>query len=97
MIQNHTVLHNRTLADPDADPKTLTGTIKVTVTEKKTKASVQLSPSSITLAAGRTQQLSVTVRGEDGKTSNDAGLVRFQSADEKIASDHRPIKAVIKL
>ena len=74
------------LADPDADPKTLTGTIKVTVTEKKTKASVQLSPSSITLAAGRTQQLSVTVRGEDGKTSNDAGLVRFQSADEKIAS-----------
>ena len=74
------------LADPDADPKTLTGTIKVTVTEKKTKASVQLSPSSITLAAGRTQQLSVTVRGEDGKTSNDAGLVLFQSADEKIAS-----------
>ena len=74
------------LADPDADPKTLTGTIKVTVTEKKTKASVQLSPSSITLAAGRTQQLSVTVRGEDGKTSGDPGLVRFQSADEKIAS-----------
>ena len=74
------------LADPDADPKTLTGTIKVTVTEKKTKASVQLAPSAVTLAAGRTQQLSVTVRGEDGKTSNDAGLVRFQSADEKIAS-----------
>ena len=74
------------LADPDADPKTLTGTIKVTVSEKKTKASVQLAPSAVTLAAGRTQQLSVTVRGEDGKTSNDAGLVRFQSADEKIAS-----------
>ena len=74
------------LADPDADPKTLTGTIKVTVTEKKTKASVQLTPSAVTLAAGRTQQLSVTVRGEDGKTSNDAGLVRFQSADERIAS-----------
>ena len=74
------------LADPDADPKTLTGTIKVTVTEKKTKASVQLTPSAVTLAAGRTQQLSVTVRGEDGKTSGDPGLVRFQSADEKIAS-----------
>ena len=74
------------LADPDAAPKTLTGTIKVTVSEKKTKASVQLAPSAVTLAAGRTQQLSVTVRGEDGKTSNDAGLVRFQSADEKIAS-----------
>ena len=74
------------LADPDADPKTLTGTIKVTVTEKKTKASVQLSPAAVTLAAGKTQQLSVTVKGEDGKTSKDAGLVRFMSADEKIAA-----------
>ena len=74
------------LADPDADPKTLTGTIKITVTEKKTKASVQLSPAAVTLAAGKTQQLSVTVKGEDGKTSKDAGLVSFKSADEKIAS-----------